>query len=195
MVLKGRKPRPDYPLEPISVADHLRKRRLDLGLTRREAGERLGIGPWTYGRWEGGERTVRVRYYPAIIRFLDYDPLPEPRSLAEAIRYERMRRGLSRVEVARLAGVTEPTIERLEKDNSQALRRSKQAERVDVGAVVHDVAHRLLGRHVGGGAEGGANGGEGGGRGEEGGVISCTLLPPPAAELALERVCAAQGGL
>ena len=115
MVLKCPKPIRDYPLRLVTVSDHLRKRRLDLRLTKLEAGRHLGIGPWTYSRWESGETTIEVHYYPRIIAFLGYNPLPEPRSLAEAVRRERMARGLPRSALARRLGVQyEGTIQRIE---------------------------------------------------------------------------------
>jgi transcriptional regulator with XRE-family HTH domain len=115
VVLKCSKPIRDYPLHLVTVADHLRKRRLDLKLTKLEAGRRLGIGPWTYTRWERGEMTIEVHYYPAIIEFLDYNPLPAPKSLAEAVRRERMSQGLARWALARRLGIQyEGTIQRIE---------------------------------------------------------------------------------
>jgi hypothetical protein len=44
---------------------------------------------------------------PAIIRFLGYDPTPEPRTLADRMRSYRKRLGLSITEAALRAGVDE----------------------------------------------------------------------------------------
>ena len=115
VVLKCPKPICGYPLELLTVADHLRKRRLDLGLAKVAAGRRLGIGPWTYTRWVSGQMTIKVHYYPARIVFLGYNPLPEARSIAEAVRRERMTRGLPRWALARKLGIQyEGTIQRIE---------------------------------------------------------------------------------
>ena len=115
MVLKFPKPIRGYPLELLNVADHLRKRRLELTLTKAEAGRRLGIGPWTYTRWESGKMTIEVHYYPRIIGFLGYNPLPEPSSIAEAVRRARMSQGLPRWALARRLGIQyEGTIQRIE---------------------------------------------------------------------------------
>ena len=60
--------------------------------------------------------TIEVHYYPAIIAFLGYNPLPEPRSLAEAVRRARMSQGLPRWALARMLGIQyEGTIQRIEK--------------------------------------------------------------------------------
>ena len=117
------KPIRGYPLELLTVADHLRKRRLDLRFTKREAGRRLGIGPWTYTRWESGGMTIEVHDYPRIIAFLGYNPLPEPRSIAEAVRRERMSQGLPRWTLARRLGIQyEGTIQRIEQGDQVSTR-------------------------------------------------------------------------
>jgi len=60
---------------------------------------------------------VQVRYYPRIIRFLGYNPLPEPRTLGEAVRRERLSRGLSRATLAGMIGIQfQGSIQRLEED-------------------------------------------------------------------------------
>jgi hypothetical protein len=59
--------------------------------------------------------TIEVHYYPGIIAFLGYNPLPEATSLAEAVRRERMSRGLPRWALARSLGIQyEGTIQRIE---------------------------------------------------------------------------------
>ena len=88
-------------------------------LTKIEAGRRLGIGPWTYTRWETGGMTIEVHYYPDIISFIGYNPLPEPTSLAEAVRRERMSQGLPRWALARKLGIQyEGTIQRIEQGDA-----------------------------------------------------------------------------
>ena len=59
--------------------------------------------------------TIEVHYYPRIFAFLGYNPLPEPRSVAEAVRRERMTRGLPRSGLAQRLGIQyEGTIQRIE---------------------------------------------------------------------------------
>ena len=60
------------------MGEHLRKRRLDLGLRQKDAAERLGASPKTYEYWEQGKYEPEFRFLPAIIAFLGYDPTPEP---------------------------------------------------------------------------------------------------------------------
>jgi DNA-binding XRE family transcriptional regulator len=55
--LKLRSPKPfdkAYPMELRSIGDHLRKRRLDLGLHQREVAVRIGVDKTTVYKWEAG---------------------------------------------------------------------------------------------------------------------------------------------
>jgi DNA-binding transcriptional regulator YiaG len=45
----------DYSENPQSLGEHLKKRRRELGLIRREVAARMGIGTETYSNWETGK--------------------------------------------------------------------------------------------------------------------------------------------
>lgn len=119
-------PKPGYPKAINSLGDHLTARRLDLALTQREIAARLGVDPDSVRNWEAGRTFIEVRYYPELIAFLGYNPLPQPRTPGEAIRRERMSRGMSRNGLADLAGVDEATVRRLEADTPRTALRPKQ---------------------------------------------------------------------
>lgn len=51
---------------------------------------------------------------PGIIKFLGYDPFPEPQTLGERLAAKRRMLGLSRKELAKRLGVDEETLARLE---------------------------------------------------------------------------------
>ena len=96
--LRGRKLPSDYPREPRTLGEHLKKRRLDLGLTQKDVARQLEAHPASYRNWEKGHSEPEVRFLPGIIRFLDgYDPrvLPPSASLGERIKACRERQGLS----------------------------------------------------------------------------------------------------
>jgi hypothetical protein len=65
--------------------------------------------------WERNVREPFVSFYPAIIRFLEYEPWPEPTTLAEALLAERRRRGMEIRRIAALIGVDEGTWRRWER--------------------------------------------------------------------------------
>ncbi len=82
--LVARKPAPDgYPEHPETVGEHIRKRRMDLGLFQRQAAAEINVNKATIWNWEHNESSPAIRHWPAVLAFLGYDPHPEPRTLAE----------------------------------------------------------------------------------------------------------------
>jgi len=91
---------------PLAVGDHIRKRRLELRLLQREAAERIGVTESSVYNWENGVSSPDFRKLPAIIAFLGYNPVPEPKGEAERLVWQRRSMGLSQKEAAgRLDGV------------------------------------------------------------------------------------------
>jgi DNA-binding XRE family transcriptional regulator len=75
-------PRPKaYSENPQTLGGHFKKRRLELGLTQKQAAERLAINPSTVLNWETGRRAPAIRSMPAILGFLGYDPFPPPATI------------------------------------------------------------------------------------------------------------------
>ena len=56
---------PAYPLQVNHLGDHLRKRRMDLGLTRKAAAKLIGTNAWSLKGWE---ENVRANIRPMFIR-------------------------------------------------------------------------------------------------------------------------------
>jgi DNA-binding XRE family transcriptional regulator len=71
--VRALKPRP-FANEPKTLAEHLRKRRLELGLTLKELGRLVGVCEKTVINWENGRTRPQVYHCPALIHFLGYDP-------------------------------------------------------------------------------------------------------------------------
>jgi transcriptional regulator with XRE-family HTH domain len=78
-------------------------------LTQKQAAERLGVNPWTVLNWEKDHTEPPIESMPAIIRFLDYDPFPEPKNIDERLLAKRRAMGWSIREAARQLGVDEGT--------------------------------------------------------------------------------------
>jgi transcriptional regulator with XRE-family HTH domain len=98
-----------YDFVPISVGDHIRKRRLELGLPQGEAAQHLGVNPWTVLNWEKGHTEPPVSAMPAIFRFLDCDTHPEPKTLPERLLAKRREKGWSIKKAADSVGVDHGT--------------------------------------------------------------------------------------
>ena len=71
LVLQAPKPvDPAYPSELRTVGDHVRKRRLDLGLTKKGVSLLIGVDVSTVANWEAGRSTPRTGTLRGIARFL-----------------------------------------------------------------------------------------------------------------------------
>jgi hypothetical protein len=69
---------------------------------------------------------IEIRFYPAILAFLGYNPLPDAKTPGEEIRRKRFTRGLSKRRLAQLAKTDEGTIARLESDTRGMARQSRE---------------------------------------------------------------------
>jgi hypothetical protein len=84
-----RSPRPTpYPETSKILGEHLLKRSVTAGLTQAQVAQG-GVNTWTYLLWETSRTRPTVRYWPAVLDFLGYDPSPKPRSLPEEIATKR----------------------------------------------------------------------------------------------------------
>lgn len=114
-LLKSLKPRP-WALLPQTLGEHLRKRRLELGLWQRDLRIRFKLEKEAYANWEKDRCYPAMRHWPGIIEFLGRDPNPEPRALGERLLAIRRRHGLSRKALAVAFAVDEGTLWRWEID-------------------------------------------------------------------------------
>jgi len=94
---------------PKALSDHLRKRRLELGLLQQDVALRLNVSVWTYRNWENGRTTPGAMIYRRIVEFLGYYPHPTPQTLGHRLCKIRRRLGLTSSQAARLAQVDQHT--------------------------------------------------------------------------------------
>lgn len=84
-----------YVYSPKTIGEHIRKRRLDLGLLQIEVAKIIGVTESTIWNWEHGTEP-EIRYMPKIIEFLGYVPfeynLDNP---IDRLRYFKLINGLS----------------------------------------------------------------------------------------------------
>ena len=101
---------------------------MDLGLTRKAAAKVLRTNAQSLKHWEEGSKGhVRPMFISAIVAFLGYNPLPEPKTRGEAIRRERLSRGWSIERLGAAAGLDPATVRRMEADRPRLGVRSRQA--------------------------------------------------------------------
>ena len=104
VTLKSLIPKP-YDFKPITVGDHIRRKRLQLGRFQREVAKRLGVDPTTVLNWEKGRTEPPIASMPGIFRFLGYDPFPPPKSLSQRLLAKRRQMGWTIKEAAEGLGV------------------------------------------------------------------------------------------
>lgn len=103
------------------MGEHLKRRRLDLKLLQRQVAEEIGCSKASLLNWERGRAEPELRFMPAIIRFLGYDPTaPDPTlSIGARLRATRRARGLSQEALAWLIGIDPTTVRDWEERGEQ----------------------------------------------------------------------------
>ena len=104
ITLKTLKPK-ETELDPRTLEEHIKRCRLIRGLTQNEAAKVLGVSPATVVNWETGNIEPSIKSTCAILRWLGYDPYPEPRTLPERMLAKRRGTGWSVNDAARRLGV------------------------------------------------------------------------------------------
>jgi transcriptional regulator with XRE-family HTH domain len=100
-----------YPKQINTLGDHIRTRRLDLNLLQKHVGEAVGVDGLTITNWERNATVPAIRYMPAIIQFLGYDPFPPANSFTARLIATRKALGLSQVKMAGKLGVDPATLQ------------------------------------------------------------------------------------
>ena len=111
------------------MGDHIRKKRIELGLLQRQVADRLGADPQSVNAWELNYRQPALRRLPAITEFLGYDPnvVPDQAPLGRRIAARRRAMGLSQKTLANGLGIDEGTLRRLEQGRLPSTRRIRDA--------------------------------------------------------------------
>jgi DNA-binding XRE family transcriptional regulator len=96
------------PRELKTLGDHIRKKRIELGLLQREAANLLGADPQSVNAWERNYHQPSLRLLPAIIGFLNYNPdaITDEASLGRRIVVRRRELGISQQALAGCWGST-----------------------------------------------------------------------------------------
>src|SRR5438445_5121024 len=100
------------PLNPETLGEHLKCRRLGLHLMQAELADRLGVHVESLKNWERGATCPTVRHVPKILEFLGYNPEQKPESQAQRIIYTRRQLGLTQKQLAKRLAVDAVTLYR-----------------------------------------------------------------------------------
>jgi transcriptional regulator with XRE-family HTH domain len=104
-----------------TFGDHLKKRRLDLGLLQQDVARRIAVTPCTVKNWELDHTSPETRHLPAVHDFLGYQPSGPGRTFAETLRHLRRAAGLSQEQLAERTSFDESTIAKWERGDKLPL--------------------------------------------------------------------------
>lgn len=95
-----------------SLGDHIRERRSDLGLQKKQLARKFSVDETTIHNWEDKKVAPAIRFMPRIFDFLGYDPNDDttPRSLPERLKAHRRKLGMSRKRFAELLGTDQSNL-------------------------------------------------------------------------------------
>jgi len=94
-----------YPAFPKTIGEHIRKRRMDLGLFQKDVAEIVDTSIDCITFWENGRSQPQIHYYPKIISLLGYYPFEESDSFIGRIIKFRHMNGLTYKQAGKLLGV------------------------------------------------------------------------------------------
>jgi len=106
-----------YPRQPKTIADHIKKRRMDLSLSQSKLGRIFNVSKDCVNNWENGKNTPLISFYPRIISFIGYNPfLVENPSLGNAIFAYRCEHGVSAKKLGIAIGIAGCTVLAIERN-------------------------------------------------------------------------------
>ena len=112
--------RKEWDFEPRTIGDHVRRRRLELGLTQNEVAVKLEVTEHSIINWEKGDwQPNNVFTLHRIVKFLGYDPdQAVPQTLRDRLRQKRQEMGWGQRELAEHLGVNARTVSYWESGNT-----------------------------------------------------------------------------
>jgi transcriptional regulator with XRE-family HTH domain len=87
-------PLPCYPENPRTIGEHIRKKRMDLGLFQREVAKIIVVTESSIWNWEHGVEP-ELRYIPQIVDFLGYVPFDCPDDTVGCLAWYKRVHGMS----------------------------------------------------------------------------------------------------
>ncbi len=81
--------------EPVTLGDHLRRRRFELGLYQKVVAAQIGVTTSTIWNWENNWSSITLSCMPKVIEFLGYNPIPCPEDLMGRLAWYKLVKGLS----------------------------------------------------------------------------------------------------
>ncbi|MEO1576680.1 MAG: ATP-binding protein, partial [Pseudomonadota bacterium] len=118
-----------YPKQIGTLGDHIRAVRLTRGQYLKHVGDFIGVTMDTVLNWEQNENSPATTYYPKIMEYLGYCPVPEEAwdaNLGGRAKLHRIHRGLSIKRAAAEIGVDPTSLARWEKQGHDPTRKYQE---------------------------------------------------------------------
>jgi transcriptional regulator with XRE-family HTH domain len=118
VVLTTKRPKSaKFPNSIVTIGDHIRTRRLELGLLQKDVAVTIGVDTCTITNWEKNRSSPQLHLLPGVVRFLGYSPfiVNEGGELGERIRLYRKSLGITQKKLAKDLGIDPTTLARWEK--------------------------------------------------------------------------------
>lgn len=114
-----------YPQNPITLGEHIRRRRMDLNMSQASVARSLGIVEDCITYWENHRSEPKVSYYPRILMFLGYSPWQfDTSTLQGRLKEYRYRHGLSYKKFGTIFGMDAGHIRKLEEGSTVPFRKT-----------------------------------------------------------------------
>lgn len=104
---------------PLNLGEHLKNRRLRLGLSQEQVAAQLGTLREVYERWERNERQPVVSVWPSILAFLGYYPGQVDARISDLVLKIRRITGLDQKELAKRVGTSHQRLRDWEHERQQ----------------------------------------------------------------------------
>ena len=100
-----------YPKIPVSIGDHIRKKRMELKLFQKDVAKICGVTEDCITNWEKNRTVPQIQFFPNIISFLGYIPFEaDLTTLSGKLKAHRQINGLSQKQLGKILGVDGATI-------------------------------------------------------------------------------------
>ena len=93
------------------MGDHVRSCRLNRNLLQAQVADQIGVDKTTVCNWESNAPLPAIRYIPAILEFLGYDPFPPAKTFVGRLTTARKVLGISQRAMALSLGVDPATLQ------------------------------------------------------------------------------------
>ncbi len=100
-----------YPVDPQTVGEHLKKRRMDLKMLQADVALKFNITEDCVTNWENNYAQPQIKYNPQIIKFLGYCPITfNETTISGKMKSYRWRNGLTNMDLGKRLGVHGTTV-------------------------------------------------------------------------------------